>query len=382
MDMAKVSPDNQAMSLHRQLQGKVGINTKAKLTNLTELSLLYTPGVGAVATYLSRHPEQTHHYTGTHNSVAVVSDGSAVLGLGNIGPAGALPVMEGKTLIFKAFADIDAYPIVLATQEPEQIIAAVRAIAPSFGAINLEDIAAPACFSIEASLKEELNIPVVHDDQHGTAIVVLAGLINAFKVVSKSIHNARIAVIGAGPAGVAVTKLLYEYRIGDIVVVDSQGIIHHGRRDLPAYKEELAHLTNREHLQGDLKTALASKDAVIGVSRAGLIKPAWIKTMANQPIVFALANPIPEIMPTAAARAGAAVIATGRSDFANQINNALAFPGLFRGALDHHVRHLDNGHKIKAAEALAAVVKKPGPNKIIPNIFDKTIVKAIASAIH
>jgi malate dehydrogenase (oxaloacetate-decarboxylating) len=315
------------------------------------------------------------------NMVAVVSDGSAILGLGNLGAIPALPVMEGKCAIFKAMADVDAFPIVLDTQEPEEIIAVVKAIAPGFGGINLEDISAPKCFEIEERLKAELPIPVMHDDQHGTAIVVLAGLINAAKVVKKRLEDMRVVVVGAGAAGRAITLLLVKAGIKHIIVTDSQGAIALGRSGLSDYKHELATITNPDKVTGDLMQVIAGADVVIGVSGPGTIASAHIEKMADNAIVFALANPIPEIMPDDAKQAGAVICATGRSDMPNQINNSLAFPGIFRGALDNGVRDITDDMKLAAAKKIASLVKQPARDKIVPTNNEPGLVKAVASVI-
>ncbi len=372
---------HQALALHKKLGGKIEIRGTARATR-EALKLLYTPGVGAVSTFLHEHPERTREYTWTGRTVAVISDGSAVLGLGNIGPEGALPVMEGKALLFKEFGCVDAVPLVLSTQDPEEIIAIVKALAPSFGGINLEDIAAPQCFEIETRLKEELSIPVMHDDQHGTAIVVLAGLINALKVVRKSVQKVRVAIVGAGAAGTAIAKLLVTYGVGDVVVVDSKGIIEPDRQYLLPYKKELAELTNLERRVGGVREAAAGADVLIGVSGPSTILPEHIRIMAQRPIVFALANPVPEIMPDEAKTAGAYVVATGRSDFPNQLNNVLAFPGIFHGALTHKVSQITDVMKLRSAKKLAALVARPTPTHIIPSAFDKRVVHAVASAVR
>ena len=372
---------DEALKRHKRLRGKIELKLKDKLDTKTKLSLYYTPGVGAVSAYVAKHPQQARDYTWLNNTVAVVSDGSAVLGLGNIGPLGALPVMEGKAMLFKQFAKIDGVPIVLDVHQPDEIVAAVEAIAPSFGAINLEDIAAPQCFEIEDRLKAKLDIPVMHDDQHGTAVVVLAGLINAVAITNKKLSDCRIAIAGAGAAGTAITKLLLKYAKPEIIIVDSRGIISRGRKDLLAEKQELAKLTNPAGLSGSLKKAVAGADIFIGVSAPGLLSRQMVRSMNPRPIIFAMANPVPEIMPGEARAAGAGVIATGRSDFPNQVNNALAFPGIFRGALDNKVSQITDEHKIAAAEAIAALVKKPAPDNIIPSVFDRRLVPAIARLI-
>jgi len=372
---------SRALEQHKKLKGKLTVNLKDKLDTQDKLSIYYTPGVAAVSSYVAEHPIEARDYTWINNNVAVVSDGSAVLGLGNIGPLGALPVMEGKAMLFKHFAGIDAVPIVLNVHTADEIVATVKAIAPSFGGINLEDIAAPLCFEIEERIKSELDIPVMHDDQHGTAVVVLAGLINAMKVTGRKLANCKIVIVGSGAAGTAVTKLLYLYAKPDILAVDSQGILSDSRSDLNDEKKKLLEFTNLHHKSGSLEDALKGADIFIGVSKANLLTQAMIKSMAKKPIIFAMANPIPEIMPEDAKAAGAAVIATGRSDFANQVNNALAFPGIFRGALDNHVSKITDQHKIAAAEAIASLVKKPTADQIIPSVLEKHLVSAIAAVI-
>ncbi len=371
----------ESLALHKKLRGKVSIVPKISVKNKQDLSLVYTPGVGAVSSYVALHKDKVAEYTMKGNTVAVISDGSAVLGLGNIGPEGALPVMEGKAMLFKALAGIDAFPIVLATQDTEEIIRTVKNIAPVFGGINLEDIAAPRCFEIERRLQEELSIPVLHDDQHGTALVVLAGLINAFRVVKKSPKKARIVISGAGAAGTAIAELLLLFGVGDVLMLDSQGIIHSKRSGLTPEKASLAQKTNRQERTGDLNEALVGADVFIGVSRGNTVTEEHIQSMAERSILFALANPVPEIMPEQAKQAGAFVVATGRSDFANQINNSLGFPGIFRGALDHKVRRITDTMLIRAAKNLAAIVKKPHRDCIVPNTFDKKVVAAVARAI-
>ena len=366
---------------HKKLGGKIEIALKDDLSTKDKLSIYYTPGVAAVSSHLASHPEETKNYTWTNNNVAVISDGSAVLGLGNIGPEGALPVMEGKAMLFKNFAGIDAIPIVLNVHSTEEIISTVKAIAPSFGGINLEDIAAPQCFEIEERLIKELNIPVMHDDQHGTAIVVLAGLINASKITNKPIKDMKIVVVGSGAAGVAIIKLLNAYADPDIIAIDSKGIIQHERGDLNHTKIELLKMTNRDQVKGPLDDAIVGTDVFIGVSQPGILTDSMIRTMNKDPIIFAMANPTPEIMPDLAHKAGAKIVATGRSDFPNQINNALAFPGIFRGALDNNINKITTDHKIKAAEAIASLVKNPTPEEIIPSINNEHLVPTIAKLI-
>ncbi len=350
--------------------------------NRKDLALVYTPGVAAVSRFVAHNPDQAREYTVKGRMVAVISDGSAVLGLGNIGALGALPVMEGKCALFKTFAGVDAVPIVLDTQDPEKIIETVLRIAPAFGGINLEDIAAPKCFEIESRIVDELAIPVMHDDQHGTAVVVLAGLINALKVVRKKLETVRIVISGAGAAGTAVARLLHGAGAGNVVVLDSKGIITEGRGDLTRHKIELATFTNPENLSGGLREALSGADVLIGVSGPNLAKADDVGLMAPGAIVFALANPIPEIMPDEAKKGGAAVIATGRSDFPNQINNSLAFPGIFRGALDHKISRITDEMKLNAAHAIAGLIKKPTAQKIVPDMFDERVAKAVAKVIR
>ena len=373
-----ISLDKEALDYHKKLNGKIGVFSKSPLKSMDDLKLCYTPGVGAVSSYLSLHKNQVKEYTIKKNAVAVVSDGSAVLGLGNIGVEGALPVMEGKAMIFKEFANIDAFPIVLDTQDVDEIIKTVKHIAPVFGAINLEDISAPRCFEIEKRLQNMLDIFVMHDDQHATAIVVLAGLINAFSVVKKDLKNSSIVVIGAGSAGTAVAKLLYAYGVRDIIVVDVKGILSKCRGGILPHQEELANITNEGRKEGSLADALIGVDAVVGLSAPNVIKPEFIKTMNEKPIVFALANPVPEIMPDIVKKAGAFVVATGRPDFENQVNNALVFPGIFRGALDYNIRKITDKMQINVAKKIAELIKSPTSEKIIPSIFDPNVVKAIA----
>ena len=370
-----------ALALHKKLHGKLEVISKGRLTTRDEWSTMYTPGVGAVSSHLAKHPRDAREYTMKRNTVAVVSDGSAVLGLGNIGPIGALPVMEGKCAILKEMAGIDGIPLVLDVHDVEGIVATVKAVAPTFGAVNLEDIAAPQCFQIEERLKRELDIPVMHDDQHGTAVVVLAGLINAARVVGKELKDMRTVIVGAGAAGRAIALLLREAGMTDIILVDSTGVIHRGRKGMTRYKEEMAKVTNPRNVRGDLLAAVHKADALIGVSGPGTIAKVHVESMAKDSIVFALANPIPEIMPDDAKTAGARVVATGRSDFPNQINNSLAFPGIFRGALDKRVREITDTMKLKAAKKLASLVKRPTEHEIIPSVMAKGLVKAVAGVI-
>ncbi|MFC2552063.1 MAG: NADP-dependent malic enzyme [Candidatus Saccharibacteria bacterium] len=370
-----------AIELHKKYKGKITTQIRdQEELDRDKLSAYYTPGVGEISRIIAANPESLPDYTWTNNLVAIISDGSAILGLGNLGPKAAMPVMEGKALLLKHFANVDSVPIVLDVHEPDEIIKTVKAIAPSFGAINLEDIAAPKCFEIEERLKEELDIPVFHDDQHGTAIVVLAGLINAAKLTNRKLTDCKITVVGAGAAGTAIIKLLNLYGIKNILAVDSRGIINKNRTDLNTEKTILLDYINSSQ-SGSLQDALSGSDIFIGVSRAGLLTSELVKTMAKDPIIFALANPTPEIMPDEAKSAGAAIIATGRSDFANQINNSLAFPGIFRGALDNGVKKITDQHKLAAAEAIAELVENPSASEIIPSPFDKRVVKTVANVI-
>ena len=390
--MQKSDNNKKAILLHKKLGGKIRITPAAPIKNRDDMSLVYTPGVAAVSTLIAGtnrnlNPKTLQEkfakeYTIKKRMVAVISDGSAVLGLGNIGPYGALPVMEGKAALFKSFADVDAFPIVLDTQNVDEIVETIVRIAPAFGGINLEDFAAPHCFEIEDRVKEALDIPVMHDDQHGTAIVVLAALINAAVVVKKEMKTMRVVVAGAGAAGTAVAKLLLLAGVKDILVLDSKGVINKERIDLSLHKSELATRTNPMGVEGNLQVALRGADAVIGVSGPGLMTAEDVKLMAEKSIVFGLANPTPEIMPEEAKKGGAAVVATGRSDFPNQINNSLAFPGVFRGALDNKVTKITDEMKLKAARALAALVKSPKADKIIPGPFDKGVMQAVAKAIR
>ena len=371
-----------ALELHEKYKGKITTSLRDKEElNRDKLSAYYSPGVGAVSQAIAENPADLPKYTWTNNLVAVISDGSAILGLGNLGPKAAMPVMEGKALLFKHFADVDAMPIVLDVHEPEEIIATVKAIAPSFGAINLEDIAAPKCFEIEERLKAELDIPVFHDDQHGTAVVVLAGLINAAKLTGRNLADCKFVVIGAGAAGTAIIKLLNLYGAKNIVAVDSRGIVGKSRTDLNAEKTALLEYVDASQ-SGSIEDAITNADVFIGVSRAGLLTPELVQKMAKDPIVFALANPVPEIMPDVAKQAGVAIIGTGRSDFPNQVNNSLAFPGIFRGALDHGVKKITDQHKLAAAEALANLVENPTVDKVVPTAFDEGVVEAIANVIR
>lgn len=376
MDFGKLSVER-----HLLYKGKIETKIKFPLANRQDLSIAYTPGIAEVSKQVSANPDLLKQVGMKGNSIAVVSDGSAVLGLGDIGPEGAYPVMEGKAVLFKHFANIDAIPIVLNTKNTEEIISVVKAIAPSFSGINLEDISAPRCFEIEERLKAELDIPIFHDDQHGTAIVVLAALINASKVLDKDIKGLSYVICGAGAAGTAILKLLSLYGIKNIVICDSKGIISRSRDDLNESKASLLDISNPENINGDLSVAIESRDVFIGVSGPNIVNDKLLSQMNKQSIVFALANPVPEVMPEIAKDAGASIIATGRSDYPNQINNVLAFPGVFRGAIDNKVSKITDEMKINAAESLASLVKSPTADKIIPGVFERGVVESVAKAI-
>lgn len=373
----------ESVKLHRKARGKISVEGKMPVRNRKDLSVAYTPGVAGASLAIAKNKKEARALTAMKNAVAIISDGSAVLGLGNIGPEAALPVMEGKALLFKRFAGIDGIPLVLGTQDTEEIIAAVKAVAPTFGGINLEDISAPRCFEIERRLVKELSIPVMHDDQHGTAIVVLAGLINAAKLTKRKLNHAWVVVNGTGAAGVAIMRLLKKYAPGiQILALDSTGVIWKGRKDLNSEKQSLI----KEKIiftdgGGDLREALIESDIFIGVSKAGVFKSEYVKLMNPDPIIFALANPTPEIMPDEAKVAGARVVASGRSDFPNQINNVLAYPGIFKGAIEGEVRTITDKIKIAAAEALASVIRKPKADEIIPDPFNSKVVKVVSEAV-
>jgi malate dehydrogenase (oxaloacetate-decarboxylating) len=371
-----------ALELHKRYRGKITTQLR-DIDELTreKLSAYYSPGVGAVSRAIAENPATLSDYTWTNNLVAVISDGSAILGLGDLGPKASMPVMEGKALLFKHFAGIDSIPIILDVHSVDEIVATVMAIAPSFGAINLEDIAAPKCFAIEEQLKQECAIPVFHDDQHGTAVVTLAGLINAAKVTGRDLNASKIVVIGAGAAGTAIIKLLHGYGVSSIIAVDSKGIVSDSRDDLNEEKRALLQYIDAS-AAGTLSDAMTDADIFIGVSKAGLLTPELVAKMAKDPIVFALANPEPEIMPDIAKAAGVAVIATGRSDFPNQVNNAIAFPGIFRGALDNHVPQITDEHKLAAAKAIAGLIDNPSYDEVIPSVFDERLVPTVANVIR
>jgi malate dehydrogenase (oxaloacetate-decarboxylating) len=369
------------LEYHEQLKGKIEIKSRAEIDSREKLSAAYTPGVAEVCQKIDSNPESVYKFTRKHNSVAIITDGSAVLGLGDIGAKASIPVMEGKSVLFKEFGDVDAFPLPIDETDPDKIIEQVAALSPMFGGINLEDISAPRCFYIEQELKEKLDIPVFHDDQHGTAIVVLAGLINAAKITNQKLENMKVAISGVGAAGAAIAELLLEYGIEDIILTDSQGTICSNRDDLNFKKKELMKKTNQQDICGNLKQAVKNRDVFIGVSAPGILQQDMVESMSKDPIIFALANPEPEIMPDQARSAGAKIVATGRSDFANQINNALVFPGLFRGLLDSQSSNITYDKKIKVAKALAESVKNPRKDKIIPDVLDKTVYSKVAEAV-
>lgn len=382
--MKKNTTDLKALALHKKLGGKVGTLSKTKLLKKEDWALNYTPGVGAVSTHLAKRPQDARVYTIKKNTVAVISDGTAVLGLGDVGPIGSLPVLEGKALIFKEMAGVDAYPIALNTKDVDAIVETIKNIASGFGGINLEDISAPRCFEIEKRLQAELDIPVMHDDQHGTAIVVLAGLINACIVTNRKLNTSRVVLNGVGAAGVGVVRLLKQYAPKvSIVAVDTKGIIGSGRKDLNESKRALIEEGIIDGTRvGDLASALVTADIFIGLSKGNILTREMVKSMKPQSIIFALANPIPEILPDVARQVGAGVVATGRSDFPNQVNNALVFPGVFRGALDRGVKQITEKMKLNAAKALASMIKKPSSGQILPLVWDKKVVHVVASAIR
>lgn len=378
MDIKKKS-----LEIHKKNKGKLKIEGKIKVENKEDLAIAYTPGVAQPCLEIAEDREKVYDYTIKGNTVAVVTNGTAVLGLGDIGPYAALPVMEGKALLFKEFANIDSFPVCIDSKSPEEIIKTVKLIAPTFGGINLEDIKAPECFYIEKKLKEELDIPVFHDDQHGTAIVVLAGLYNALKVASKKLKEAKIVINGAGSAGISICKLLLEAGAKNIIMCDKKGALVDGDEELNDAQKKIAKVTNLEKSQGTLKEIIKGRDVFIGVSAPGVLNEEMIKTMNKDSIIFAMANPTPEIMPDVAKKAGAKVVATGRSDFPNQINNVLVFPGIFRGALDVKAKDITKEMKLAAAKAIASLINDEELNDgyIIPGAFDKRVAKAVAEEV-
>ncbi len=373
----------QALQMHAENRGKLSVNSKVAITDAAELSLAYTPGVAEPCKEIAKNTEDVYTYTSKGNMVAVVTDGTAVLGLGDIGPEAALPVMEGKACLFKTFGGVDAFPICLNTKDPDEIVRTVQLIAPGFGGINLEDISAPRCFEIERRLIETLDIPVFHDDQHGTAVVVLAALINACKCVGKELADIKAVISGAGAAGISICTLLMKAGVRDIILCDRSGAIYEGREGLNSAKAEIARVTNRHMVKGTLADALVGRDLLIGVSGPGIVSGDMIRAMSDQPMIFALSNPTPEIMPDEAKAAGAYIVATGRSDFPNQINNLLVFPGIFKGALEARARRITEDMMIAAAYAIASCVKDEQLSSecIIPSVFDRSIAGVVAEAV-
>lgn len=372
-----------ALKMHEEKKGKIEVVSKVPVKTREDLSTAYTPGVAEPCRRIRDNKDEVYRYTAKGNLVAVVSDGTAVLGLGDIGPEAAMPVMEGKSILFKEFAGIDAFPICLDTKDTEEIIETVKRLAPTFGGINLEDISAPRCFEIETRLKKELDIPVFHDDQHGTAIVVSAGLTNALKFVKKDFNTAKVVINGAGSAGISICKLLLELGIGDVILVDRNGILAPGEEWMNPAQKAMAERTNKEQLHGDLKLAMKGRDVFIGVSAPNVVTAEMVSTMAEDAIVFAMANPVPEIMPEEAKKGGARVVATGRSDYPNQINNVLVFPGIFRGALDARATDITEDMKIAAVKAIAGIIKDEElkDDYIIPGAFDERVVSYVAAAV-
>ena len=372
-----------ALKMHEENHGKISVISKVKVENRDDLSTAYTPGVAEPCRKIHANEDEVYRYTAKGNLIAVVSDGTAVLGLGDIGPKAAMPVMEGKAILFKTFAGIDAFPICLDTKSVDEIVNTVKCLAPTFGGINLEDISAPRCFEIEARLRKELDIPVFHDDQHGTAIVVAAGLLNAVKLVGKKIEDVKIVINGAGSAGISIAKLLLQFGVGDIVLVDKAGALAKGQGWMNPAQAAIAECTNRDNQTGSLVDVIKGKDIFIGVSGPNVLTAEMVSTMAKEAIVFAMANPTPEIMPEEAKKGGARVVATGRSDYPNQINNVLVFPGIFRGALDVRAGDITERMKIAAAKAIASIIKDDELTEeyIIPGAFDKRVVEVVAKAV-
>ncbi len=372
---------SKVLQAHKDSKGKIEIKSKMPIETKEDLSIAYTPGVAEPCKEIAKDKDKVYDYTSKGNLVAIVSDGTAVLGLGDIGPEAAMPVMEGKAILFKKFGDVDAFPICINTKNVDEIVNLVKLLEPTFGGVNLEDISAPRCFEIERRLKEELNIPVFHDDQHGTAIVTLAGLINALKVTGKKVNEIKVVISGAGAAGIAITKLLLLYGVKNIAMTDSRGVIYEGRENLNPIKEEISKITNKMQIKGDLADAIKNSDVFIGVSQPNIVTKEMVRSMNKDAIIFAMANPIPEIMPDEAKEAGAIIVGTGRSDFPNQINNVLAFPGIFRGVLDIRAKQITDKMKIAAAEAIATYVKNPSADCIIPSALDKGVAKVVAEAV-
>ena len=375
--------NEKAIKMHEEWAGKIEVIAKAPVSSKEELAIAYTPGVAAPCLEIQKDVDLSYKYTRRHNLVAVVTDGTAVLGLGDIGPEAGMPVMEGKCALFKAFGDVDAFPLCIRSKDVDEIVNTVALLAGSFGGVNLEDISAPRCFEIEKKLKERCDIPIFHDDQHGTAVITLAGLTNALKIVGKKMEDIYVVVNGAGAAATAITKLLISRGLKNVILCDRKGAIYEGREGLNSAKEEMAKITNPEKKAGSLADVIVGADVFIGVSAPGVLTADMVATMAKDPVVFACANPVPEILPDEAKKAGVAVMATGRSDFPNQVNNVLAFPGIFRGALDVRASDINDEMKIAAANAIAGIVSDAelNPDYILPDAFDARVGKAVAAAV-
>lgn len=381
--VVSLSVYSDSLKMHAKLKGKLELKSRVRVKTMRDLALAYTPGVAEPCRVIAKHPERVFDLTNKWNSVAVVSDGSRVLGLGNVGPEAALPVMEGKAVLFKEFADVDAYAVCIQAKTADEIVAAVKAISPSFGGINLEDIESPKCFEVEARLRREIDIPVFHDDQHGTAVVALAALFNALKLARKNLRTAKIVVNGVGAAGSAIIKLLVKAGARNVVAVDKSGVLWNGKRAMPVHHKEIARLTNKRKIKGSLAEVIKGADVFVGVSVPHVLTQAMVRSMAKRSIVLALANPVPEIDPRLAKKSGAFIVATGRSDYENQVNNVLGFPGIFRGLLDCRARGVNDEMKLAAAKAIAGVLKERELSRrcILPKPFDKRVVSAVAKAV-
>lgn len=375
-DLASIS-----LQQHKKYKGKLEVNPTVPLNNMEDMTVFYSPGVAQPCREIHKNPEDAYEYTIKGSTIAVISDGTAVLGLGDIGALAAMPVMEGKCALFKKFGGINAVPICLDEKDPAKLIEIIKALAPNYGGINLEDISAPRCFEIEEALIEALDIPVFHDDQHGTAIICLAGLINALKVVGKKVEEVKIVISGAGAAGIAITKLFLKYGFKHISLQDSRGLIYEGREGLNKYKEDIAKVTNLEGIQGGLENAVVGSDIFIGVSKPDILTKEMVSSMNKDAIIFAMSNPNPEIMPEDALAAGAKIVATGRSDYPNQVNNVMVFPGVLKGALEGRVPKITNDMKINAAISLAGIVENPTTEMIIPDVFDERVADIVANAV-
>ena len=370
-----------ALKLHKELKGKIEIKSKVSLNNLKDLSLIYTPGAGEVVKAINKNPAKSFDLTGRGNTIAILTNSSAILGLGNVETEAGLPVMEGKSVIFKEFAGLNAVPLCVNCPRVNDLVKLATQVEPNYAAFNLEDVKAPECFTVLEKLEKKLSVPVFHDDKDGTAIAVLAGLINAVKIKKKNLKELKVVINGAGAAGIGISELLLAYGVRDLILLDSKGIVNKERKDLNKYKGKIARKTNLDNLRGNLAKALEGRDIFIGVSKGGILKKSWIKKMNPAPIIFALANPVPEIFPDEARAGGAFITGTGRSDYPNQINNALVFPGIFKAIIENKIDYLDTGLKIQAAQSLASVLKNPGKKKILPGVLDKRILPAIVKGL-